>query len=569
MKDMKDNLKKIRDLLNEAERYEKLKQEFLRKQHTLFSAYQQGRYSYFQYKKLLEQLLRGKSKEEWVKYYNSYIYSLLKRIEMLNYKIFYSAYKDKSKAELRINAKPAAAPAAVVIPKKTVVPSEKPAIPLKPISHPVKKVAPPIAARPSHADVIRQAVKKETPIEAEKRQLRKHLRVDEVPVPPVFEKGAVKQERKEYVSTKEFVFGIVKRMFGVKEVTYLGKEKEISIPRETLSIRKKRIVKEREVEPIPTAIAEEAERIKKIMEGRSELKVYKPSFLGSISNIAVKKLSYFFITKFPDVFRYLYNALRLANIQMLSNTYVNIMILVSVLSSTLSLIVFFLFFLAIGNPIGMVIGKTIFMTILAVALTIVTFYAYPFAKIKSRRRSIKANLPFAVNHMAAVASSGVSPSRMFALIARSKEYGEITTEMEKVVEFIEIFGYDFVTALRSIASTTPSPDFKDFLDGMVSSIESGSDLKAYMGEKSREAMGNYELERKKFTETVSTYSDVYTGLLIAAPLFFVAALSLVSLLGGAIGGIAVNTLMVLGTYLVIPLLNVLFLVFLEITQPEI
>ena len=111
--------------------------------------------------------------------------------------------------------------------------------------------------------------------------------------------------------------------------------------------------------------------------------------------------------------------------------------------------------------------------------------------------------------------------------------------------------------------------FKEFMEGMISTTESGGDIKVYMMEKSKEAMLEYELEREKYTETISTYSDIYTGVLIAAPLFFVATLSLVSLLGGTIGGIGIDVVIVVGTYVVIPLLNGAFLMFLIMTQPEI
>ena len=99
--------------------------------------------------------------------------------------------------------------------------------------------------------------------------------------------------------------------------------------------------------------------------------------------------------------------------------------------------------------------------------------------------------------------------------------------------------------------------------------ESGGDFEKYLMAKSKEAMSSYEIERKEYAETVSTYSDIYTGILIAAPLFFVAALTLVSMLGGQIGGINVSVIIGFGTYLVIPFLNIAFIVFLNISQPEV
>jgi len=60
-----------------------------------------------------------------------------------------------------------------------------------------------------------------------------------------------------------------------------------------------------------------------------------------------------------------------------------------------------------------------------------------------------------------------------------------------------------------------------------------------------------------------------TGVLIAAPLFFIAAMALINMLGGTLGGLGVGVVMALGAYLAIPVLNIAFMVFLQLTQPEV
>lgn len=563
MRNIKTYVNQILDLLQEAERYEGLKHELSRQTEKLFNDYQKGKYSYFEYKKALAELLKGRSKAQWTEYYDSYIFSLMKKIELLNSQLFYDVYKDRSDLELPNlfvggAVKPAERPA-VVEQKLAEKMTEKVETKLKKLE--VEKPAPVAAAKkePSRlAARIRQLFAKKEKVSAPrtKRKLkapRPRIPEERTPTP-------------KYVSIGDVIIRYARRIFGAKEETYLGAE--TAIPRQTLELKKKRVAAPT-AEAAPTAIAEEAARIKRILEKRKELKVYKPSALGTLANIAIKKLSYYLIDSFPDFFRYLYNALRLANISMLSNTYVNIMVLVSIFAFFGSFILYALFFAGLANPFIQVTLKSLLLALLTVVITFLAFYAYPFARIKARRKNIRTNLPFAINHMAAVASSGVPPAKMFKLIAESKEYGEVSVETEKIVEFVDIFGYDILTALRSVAATTPSPLMKELFNGIISTIESGGELKSYMNEKSKEAMVDYELERQKFQELISTYSDVYTGILIAAPLFFISALSLVSLLGGTIGGIAVDVLIVFGTYVIIPVLNIIFLVFLELTQPEI
>lgn len=316
-------------------------------------------------------------------------------------------------------------------------------------------------------------------------------------------------------------------------------------------------------------LEQESKRIKNILLKEKEVGVYKASSIGAIANNLTRKISIYLLEQFPDFFRYLYNALRSANIKILSNTYLNIMILATLVAGALGFIGSMLFFLLKETPLTITIFNSVMIALVIAISTFAGLYSYPFSMIKQRRREINSALPFAINHMSAVTGAGVPPTAMFRLISESDEYGCLGEEIKKIVEYIDIFGYDLVTAVKSVASTTPSETFKEFLEGMVSSIETGGDLKQYLREKTDESMLTYNLERQKYVETISTYSDIYTGILIAAPLFFVVALSLVAILGGQIAGMDVKTLIVIGTYAFIPLINILFLLFLESTQPDV
>ena len=145
---------------------------------------------------------------------------------------------------------------------------------------------------------------------------------------------------------------------------------------------------------------------------------------------------------------------------------------------------------------------------------------------------------------------------------------EISKEIKKIVNYVNLFGYDLGTALKAVSLTTPSPEFKDLLTGINASTESGGDLKSYLSGKASEALNTYKLERKKYVESLATYSDIYTGVLIASPLLFMTTLAIINVIGGSLGSVSVKTIAYVGSFFVIPFLNIIFLVFLSLTQPE-
>src|SRR3990167_1596153 len=174
-------------------------------------------------------------------------------------------------------------------------------------------------------------------------------------------------------------------------------------------------------------------------------------------------------------------------------------------------------------------------------------YVYTLSIIATRRRKIKSDLVFATVHMAAISGSGVHPVKIFKLLLESKEYKYIESEFKKILNHINLFGYSLSTALRSVAAQTPSYELKELLNGIVATIETGGDLKKYLQDKAADTLATYRLDQKKYTDTLSTYSDVYTGILIAAPLLFLVTLAIINHLGGTIGALTVGAVANIGT----------------------
>ena len=212
------------------------------------------------------------------------------------------------------------------------------------------------------------------------------------------------------------------------------------------------------------------------------------------------------------------------------------------------------------------------MIIFPVLMTIFIFlYMYSYPTIKSNRRkvSIEANLPFAINHMAAVSESGATPYSMFKVLSEFKEYGEISDEASRMVRNVDLFGLDIISALREIISKSPSKQFKEFLEGLSTTIQTGGGLDRYLKEESKEAMFDYRVTREKYTQMISIYADFYTALLIAAPLVMIAVLAVLNTIGGSVFGLPIDVVIKIGIYVLIPLLNVIFLSFLYMTQPAV
>ena len=318
--------------------------------------------------------------------------------------------------------------------------------------------------------------------------------------------------------------------------------------------------------------------LKRLLKGKDKVKggakeieytTYKSTKYGKVANSFFENTSNYLMKAYPGFFKDLSEALKVSDMKILSRTYMSMILFTSFIAFFSILLITFLIsnFLEFNVIKGVL--RAVSFAFLACIGSFLLLYFYPNMLIRNRRRAIKADLPFVIIHMAAVAGSGAQPISIFNLVLNTGEYKGLEGEIRKIVNYVNLFGYDLTTALRVVANTTPSPEFRELLTGLVSTIETGGDLKQYLGSKAADALSTYKLERKKYTETLATYSDIYIGVLIAAPLLFAVTLAIINMLGGKIGGFDIKFLSMVGTFIVLPFLNIAFIIFLNIVQPEV
>ncbi len=272
-------------------------------------------------------------------------------------------------------------------------------------------------------------------------------------------------------------------------------------------------------------------------------------------------------------------SLKKANMDVLFSTYVAMIFFTTVIVFAISLFVmiFFLFFnvdflLASFPPFKLVTGNLLFRLPLViwipVVLPLLTFallYYYPSSEKDTLERKIDQELPFAVIHMSAISGSGIEPSQIFKIIALSKEYPFLRKEIRKVMNQVNLYGYDLVTALTNASRTTPSAKLSELFSGLSTTITSGGDLQNFFEKRSETLLLNYRLEREKFIKVAEAFMDIYISVVIAAPMVIMILLVIISASQAGTG--YTSTQMGLAVMAIIAVINSFFLMFLHMKQP--
>lgn len=274
------------------------------------------------------------------------------------------------------------------------------------------------------------------------------------------------------------------------------------------------------------------------------------------------------VDKYSDLFVIIKESLPKADMRITFRTYMSIVLLTTVIVFFCSIFAVAIALIFIKTSLILSIAYIIFIPMTAAMLILLFLAFYPSQISSSRKKSIESNLPFVLTHMGAISESGVPPYVIFRLISQFSEYGELAKEMGKIVRNIEQFGIDPLTAVKEVADKTPSDSLKQVLLGFVTTTESGGSVKIFLKNAGDQALFEWRIRRERFLQQLSAYAEFYTGLLIAAPLFIIALFSVLNQIQPEISGYNILDLMKMSIYVIVPVLNGAFLLFLKGVEVE-
>jgi len=332
---------------------------------------------------------------------------------------------------------------------------------------------------------------------------------------------------------------------------------------------KDRLLKEVNIE---SSSLKKIKKYTRVEDEKPVMQFKKPSKYISIANRLFLKQS-INLSK-SDFFISLRKEIKRSNMQIMLSSYLSVIFFTMLLSffASVLIMIFFLFFnLSVLSPFILVVSENIFMRFLKVfwiifAVPIITFllmYYYPGTEAKSLGKRVENELPFVTIHMASIAGSGIVPSQIFRVIVMSGEYPHVSKELTRLINQINVYGYDLSTALRNSAAASSSEKFAELLNGMSATINSGGDLSDFLKKKAESLVFEYNLNRQKYNKVAETFMNVYISTVIAAPMILMLMMIMIKMTGFTDLSLDFLTVVIISS---VVLINLVFLVFLHIKQ---
>ncbi len=198
---------------------------------------------------------------------------------------------------------------------------------------------------------------------------------------------------------------------------------------------------------------------------------------------------------------------------------------------------------------GVVLGS------LGFAVGFASMVARPYFTANSRAREINMLLSDTVSFMYALSVGGLDQLEIIESVAQAEDtYGEVSREFQSIVYETDYFGTDYRTAIREQALLTPSVELSQFLTDMLSIINSGGDLEAFLDDKKDKHMRTAKHEQEQTLESLELFGEMYMTLSLF-PLLLIVILVVMMMMGQV-----TMTVMYITVYALIPLTGIGFLI---------
>jgi len=254
-----------------------------------------------------------------------------------------------------------------------------------------------------------------------------------------------------------------------------------------------------------------------------------------------------------------------ADLEMTPGMFTSLWLVTSVVAGVVMLILSSLILVLPASPLHTPspLVYILLITAIGVGASAIGFPFYLQNEIENKKRDIDKQIPYALAFMSILSSSGATPVEIIRRLSR-EDYGQISNEFRKVLFRVDILGEDIVTAMNGLIQNTPSDLFRDICVDMTNIIYGGGGLKSYLETKSKELMAIRRQTYKEFVESLAIFGEGYLGGVVMTLTLAILGIVISGALGIQIGPFEPQDLFKGLIYLMIPIINIVFLQMLSV-----
>ena len=237
---------------------------------------------------------------------------------------------------------------------------------------------------------------------------------------------------------------------------------------------------------------------------------------------------------------------------------VSVALLICAITAAASIIIVPVFILAFGFI------WVLFLP-LAIPLEFVLTIAMPSFSATNRAAAIENEMPFVLGYLSVLAGGGVAPMAAFKRISQMDLLPASQKESKRIMLQTSVFGQDPITAMETVAKSTPSRHFSEFLSGTTAVLKTGGDLEAYVSTKLKDTVSVRSSAIKRSSDITGTLAEAYLTVTVVLGMTLY-TLNMINVLLSHSYGALMQIYMF--AFLIVPIISAAFIWLMDSTAPK-
>ena len=156
---------------------------------------------------------------------------------------------------------------------------------------------------------------------------------------------------------------------------------------------------------------------------------------------------------------------------------------------------------------------------------------YPKILLSQRKQQLNNRFHLLVTHMTVLSTTNIDRMEVFRTLAAEEEYGELATEMQRIVELVDTWNQSLDDACRRRAREVPSDTVADFLERLAYTVNAGQSLQDYLLTEQDQIIKNYTTTYESTLDNLDVLKDLYLSMILSMTFALVFAVVLPILTG--------------------------------------
>jgi len=203
--------------------------------------------------------------------------------------------------------------------------------------------------------------------------------------------------------------------------------------------------------------------------------------------------------------------------------------------------------------------------ILAIPLEFVLTISMPSFSATNRAAAIENEMPFVLGYLSVLAGGGVAPMAAFKRISQMTLLPASQKEAKRILLQTSVFGQDPITAMETVAKSTPSRHFSEFLSGTTAVLKTGGNLEAYVSTKLKDTVSVRSSAIRRSSDITGTLAEAYLTVTVVLGMTLYTLNMINVLLSHNLGALQQIYLF---AFIIVPIISTAFIWLMDSTAPK-